>query len=107
MLGVVAAVGLQALQAAPVVVAEVPVAVRVEPAGSPSIGLVEAQALRDAACALTPAGVAHDEQAQAEWVPRLARLEAAADDPRTRPEVREELNEALAALARVGIRRAP
>jgi hypothetical protein len=104
-LGVVAAVGLQALRAAPVVVAEVPVELRDE-VGQP-IGLREAQDLRDAACALTPAGVALDEQAHGLWVPRLARLEAAADDPRTRPEVREELSEALAALSRVGIRRAP
>lgn len=104
-LGVVAAVGLQALRAAPVVVAEVPVAVRVGEVQP--IGLQEAQDLRDAACALTPAGVALDERAHATWVPRLARLEAAADDPRTRPEVREELNEALAALSRVGIRGAP
>ena len=57
LLGVVAAVGLQALRAAPVVVAEVPVALRAGPVGAP-IGLREAQDLRDMACALTPAGVA-------------------------------------------------
>jgi hypothetical protein len=106
-LGVFAAVGLQALRAAPVVVAEVPVELRDEPAVGQPIGLREAQDLRDAACALTPVGVALDEQAHGLWVPRLHRLAAAADDPRTRPEVREELNEALAALTRVGIRRAP
>lgn len=107
MLGVIAAVGLQALRAAPVVVAEVPVELRDEPVVGQPIGLREAQDLRDAACALTPAGVALDEQAHVLWLPRLARLEAAADDPRTRAEVREELGEALAALTRVGIRGAP
>lgn len=110
-LGVATAFGLQALQgspvaAAPVVVVPAAVAVveaRTEDLPVMRIGLAEAQALRDAACALTPAGVALDEEAHAVWLPRLAAMRAAAQDPRVAEEVRGELLEALAALERVGI----
>lgn len=106
-LGVATAFGLQALQgspvaAMPVVVAAAPVEV-VEDLPVTRIGLAEAQALRDEACALTPAGVALDEQAHAVWLPRLAAMRAAAGDPRVPGEVQVELREALAALGRVGI----
>lgn len=106
-LGVATAFGLQVMQgspvaAAPVVVVAAPVEV-VEDLPVTRIGLAEAQALRDEACALTPAGVALDEQAHAVWLPRLAAVRAAAADPRVSAEVQGELREALAALGRVGI----
>lgn len=107
-LGVAAAVGLQAWQGGPVAV---PVALAVEAREvevveelpAPRIGLAEAQAWRDGACALTPAGVALDEQAHLEWLPRVATIVAAVGDPRVPTEVREELREALVALERVGL----
>lgn len=71
--------------------------------GAVMITLAEAEALHDEAAALTPVGVALDERAQTSWLPRIGRLEAAVDDPRVDPEVREELQAALRALAAVGL----
>ncbi len=106
-LGVATAFGLQAMQGGPVAALPVALAVPVEAVTedlpAPRIGLAEAQALRDEAAALTPAGVALDEQAVAEWLPRVAEIAAAVEDPRVPAEVREELREALEALERVGI----
>ena len=74
-------------------------------AGSPrsSWRLAEAAALRDAAQRLTPAAVALDEQARLHWTPLRAGLDAAAADPHTPGPVREELEAAREALARVGL----
>ena len=105
-LGIVVAVALQGLEVEVVADAEPmtrPEGVGASQVASPAITLAEAQALRDEAAALTPAGVAFDERAQARWLPRLGRLEAGAGDPRVAPEVREELRAALQALAAVGI----
>lgn len=108
-LGVVAAVALQGLQAdaseveparANEVSAELPPIVVTK---APPISLSEAQALRDEAAALTPAGVAFDESAHATWLPRIGHLEAAVADPGLSPEVREELMATLAALSDVGL----
>lgn len=107
-LGVAAAFALQAFRAGAALppAPEPPPPPLVRPAASapaPRITLPEAQALRDAAEALTPAGVALDEQAHATWLPRLGALEDAASDPRLPPETRDELHAALTALARVGL----
>jgi hypothetical protein len=108
-LGVVTAVALQALQAGAAVEPS-PAVVSIVGHGAPvtprsALSLAEAEALRDEAAALTPAGVAIDERAQTIWQPRLGRLEAAAIDPRVAPEVRDELRATLQALADVGIGR--
>ncbi|WAS92865.1 hypothetical protein [Nannocystis punicea] len=108
-LGVVAAVALQGLQAdaSEVEPAPVEVAVAAPPvvASRAPISLSEAQALHDEAAALTPAGVAFDETAHATWLPQIGRLEAAAADPGLSPEIREELAATLAALSNVGLGR--
>lgn len=111
-LGVIAAIGLQGLQAGasevePAVVesaepSPVPRSSLSAPVRAP-ISLSEAQALQDEAAALTPAGVALDERAFALWLPRIGRLSAALADPGLPPETREELEATLAALARVGL----
>ncbi len=63
----------------------------------------EAAALRDAAQRLTPAAVALDEQARLYWTPLRGELDAAALDVRTPLAVREELEAARSALARLGL----
>ena len=65
--------------------------------------LREAAALRDAAQRLTPAAVALDEQARLYWTPLRGELDAAALDVRTPLAVREELEAARSALARLGL----
>lgn len=107
-LGVVAAVALQGWQAdaSEVVPAPVPVETEVLPAVvvvRTPISLSEAQALRDEAMALTPAGVAFDERAHTTWLPRIGRLQAAVAEPGLSPEIHEELTATLAALAKVGL----
>lgn len=110
-LGVVAAVLLQSFGGSAGGAVPVPMAVPVAPepvlapAEQPDIGmsLAEAAGLRDAAQRLTPAAVALDEEARLYWIPRRAELEAAAADPRTPGPVREELEAARDALARVGL----
>ena len=107
-LGVVAAVALQGWQADASVVSPAPVMEPIEVVPAPvavrvPISLTEAQALRDEAVALTPAGVAFDERAHTTWLPRIGRLEVAMADPGLSPEVREELAATLAALAKVGL----
>lgn len=110
-LGVVAAVLLQSFGGAaggaapvPMVLARTPEpVVAPEIDGAASFSLAEAAALRDAAQRLTPAAVALDETARLHWTPLRAGLDAAAADPRTAGSVREELEAARAALARVGL----
>ncbi|MBZ5713532.1 hypothetical protein [Nannocystis pusilla] len=107
-LGVVAAVALQGWQAGASVVVPEPMIAETEVLPAPlvvrtPISLSEAQALRDEAMALTPAGVAFDERAHTLWLPRIGRLEAAVADPGLSPEIREELSATLEALAKVGL----
>jgi hypothetical protein len=106
-LGVVVAVLLQSFGDVPVPVPIV-LAVTPTPVVAPKLeagdfSLAEAAALRDAAQRLTPAGVALDEQARLHWTPLRAGLDAAAADPHTPGPVREELDAAREALARVGL----
>lgn len=109
-LGIAVAFALQALQAQATVPAArpltpTPAPTQSPPRFSPGISLAEAEALHDAARALTPTGVALDEHAHATWLPRLADLQAAAEDPRVSPEIRSELHATLEALQRVGVTR--
>lgn len=109
-LGVAVAFALQALQAQATVPATRPfpptqAQASPPPRFSPGISLAEAEALHDAARALTPTGVALDEHAHATWLPRLADLQTAAEDPRVSPEIRGELHATLEALQRVGVTR--
>lgn len=107
-LGVVAAVALQGLQADASVAEPAPLEVT---ATAPPVGAVkttpislsEAQVLHDEAAALTPAGVALDETAHSTWLPRIGRLEAAVADPGLAPEIHAELSATLDALAQVGL----
>lgn len=107
-LGVVTAFALQGLQAD--VTAREPVANEVHAevsalAARLPISLEEAQALHDEAAALTPAGVALDERAHATWLPRIGRLEAAAEEPGLPREIHAEIAATLAALTEVGLRK--
>jgi len=72
-------------------------------ASEDSPDLAAAQALRDGAEALTLAQVELDEGAAEEWLPRLAMIDDALDDPRTTPAIREELAATRRALARLGL----
>lgn len=67
--------------------------------------LVGVQALRDEAEALTPAGVALDEEAHERWMPRVAAIELALADPQIPTQIRTELDATLDALERVGVLR--
>lgn len=62
-----------------------------------------AESLRDEAEALTPAGVALDEDAHEVWLPRLAVIDARIADPTTPEPVRRELRATQAALALLGL----
>ncbi|WP_434422346.1 hypothetical protein [Nannocystis pusilla] len=108
MLGVVAAVALQGLQAdasvgEPAPLEGIAAAPPAAPVKTTPISLSEAQLLHDEAAALTPAGVALDETAHSTWLPRIGYLEAAMADPGLAPEIREELSATLDALAQVGL----
>jgi hypothetical protein len=59
--------------------------------------------IRDEAEALTPAGVALDEQAHELWMPRVSKIELALADPETPESIRRELDATLTALERVGV----
>lgn len=105
-LGVVVAVLLQSLGDAATTPAIPAPMGRITPVAAPvntRFSLREAAALHDAAGRLTPAAVALDEQAQTRWWPRRAAIDAAAADPTTPAEVREELRATQLALERVGL----
>ncbi|MCA9696279.1 MAG: hypothetical protein KC431_02055, partial [Myxococcales bacterium] len=61
------------------------------------------QAMRDRAEALTPAEVVLDEQAAEYWMPQVARIERAREDPSTPSLIRGELDATLEALVRAGL----
>ncbi|PRP95480.1 hypothetical protein ENSA5_38310 [Enhygromyxa salina] len=65
--------------------------------------LAGVQALRDEAQALTPAQVELDEATHERWMPRVARIEQALDDPATPEAIRAELQATIAALECVGV----
>lgn len=65
--------------------------------------LAAVEALHDEAAALTAAQVALDEQAHERWMPRVAKIEAALDDPATPEPIRRELVATIAALECVGV----
>ena len=69
--------------------------------------LAGVERLRDEAEALTPAGVALDERAHEQWLPRVAEIELALADPDTPPAIRAELDATLAALAHAGVLDSP
>jgi hypothetical protein len=66
-----------------------------------ALALVEA--LHDEARALTVAEVALDERAHERWLPRVAEIEAALEDPATPEPIRAELLATIAALECVGV----
>ncbi len=65
--------------------------------------LARVQALRDEARALTVAEVALDERAHERWMPRVAKIERALEDPATPEPIRVELLATIAALECVGV----
>lgn len=65
--------------------------------------LAAVEALHDEAAALTAAQVALDEQAHERWMPRVAKIEAALDDPATPEPIRRELVATITALECVGV----
>jgi anti-sigma-K factor RskA len=65
--------------------------------------LASVQTMRDEAEALTPAGVAFDEQTHELWMPRVTKIELALADPQTPQQIRTELGATLIALERVGV----
>jgi hypothetical protein len=65
--------------------------------------LSRVQALRDEAQALTAAEVALDERAHERWLPRVAKIDEALDDPATPDRIRTELQATIAALECVGV----
>jgi hypothetical protein len=97
-LGIVAGVALDSLQAPP----ELPIAAVQESKPDPEV-LARVQALRDEARALTVAEVALDERAHERWMPRVAKIEQALEDPATPEPIRVELLATIAALECVGV----
>ncbi|KIG16190.1 hypothetical protein DB30_04802 [Enhygromyxa salina] len=65
--------------------------------------LAGVQALRDEAEALTRAQVELDETAHERWMPRVALIERALEDPDTPPLLRDELSATIDALECVGV----
>lgn len=65
--------------------------------------LAGVQTLRDEAEALTTAQVELDETAHERWMPRVAMIERALEDPDTHPRLRDELSATIAALECVGV----
>jgi hypothetical protein len=65
--------------------------------------LAKVAALRDEAEALTRAEVTLDERAHERWMPRVAAIEAALDDPATPAAIRHELDATISALESVGV----
>lgn len=65
--------------------------------------LAAVQALHDEARALTKAEVALDERAHERWLPHIADIEVALEDPRTPAPIRAELIATIDALECVGV----
>ncbi|PRQ09457.1 hypothetical protein [Enhygromyxa salina] len=65
--------------------------------------LAGVQALRDEAEALTAAQVELDETSHERWMPRVALIERALEDPDTHPLLRHELTATITALECVGV----
>jgi hypothetical protein len=97
-LGIAGGLALDSLQAKP----EVPSAAMPERALDPE-ALRRVEALRDEALALTAAEVALDERAHERWMPRVAKIDEALDDPATPDPIRTELLATIAALECVGV----
>jgi hypothetical protein len=99
-LGIAGGLALDSLQAEP----EVPIAAVRE--AEDELGpeaLRRVEALRDEARALTVAEVVLDERAHERWMPRIAKIEEALDDPGTPDPIRIELLATIAALECVGV----
>jgi hypothetical protein len=97
-LGIASGLALDSLQAEP----KAPVAAVRELELDPE-ALARVEALRDEARALTAAEVALDERAHERWMPRVAKIELALDDPATPEPIRTELLATIAALECVGV----
>jgi hypothetical protein len=97
-LGIAGGLALDSLQAKP----EAPIAAAPERELDPE-ALRRVEALRDEALALTAAEVALDERAHERWMPRVAKIDEALDDPATPDPIRTELLATIAALECVGV----
>jgi hypothetical protein len=97
-LGIAGGLALDSLQAEP----ELAIAAVREAELDPE-ALARVEALRDEAQALTAAEVALDERAHERWMPRVAKIELALDDPATPEPIRIELLATIAALECVGV----
>jgi hypothetical protein len=97
-LGIAGGLALDSLQARP----EVPIAAVREAELDPE-ALMRVERLRDEAQALTAAEVALDERAHERWMPRIAKIEEALEDPATPDPIRIELLATIAALECVGV----
>lgn len=97
-LGIAGGLALDSLQAQP----ELPIAAVREHEIDPE-ALARVEALRDEARALTAAEVALDERAHERWMPRIAKIDEALDDPATPDRIRTELLATIAALECVGV----
>jgi hypothetical protein len=97
-LGIAGGLALDSLQARP----ETAIAAVREDRLDPE-ALRRVESLRDEAQALTVAEVALDEQAHERWMPRVAKIEEALDDPATPDPIRTELLATIAALECVGV----
>lgn len=99
-LGIAGGLALDSLQAQPA--ASAPIAAVRERELDPE-ALARVEALRDEAEALTAAEVALDERAHERWLPRVATIDEALDDPATPDQIRTELLATIAALECVGV----
>lgn len=100
-LGIAGGLALDSLQAQPSEGTAPTAAVRERELDPEALARVEA--LRDEAEALTAAEVALDERAHERWLPRVAKIDEALDDPATPDRVRTELLATIAALECVGV----
>lgn len=100
-LGIAGGLALDSLQAQPSEATAPTAAVRERELDPEALARVEA--LRDEAEALTAAEVALDERAHERWLPRVAKIDEALDDPATPDRVRTELLATIAALECVGV----
>lgn len=97
-LGIAGGLALDSLPAQP----EVAIAAARESELDPE-ALSRVEALRDEAEALTAAEVALDERAHERWMPRVAKIDEALDDPATPDRIRTELLATIDALECVGV----
>lgn len=97
-LGMASGLALDSLRAPP----EVPTAKMAEAEPDPEV-LARVEALHDEARALTAAEVALDESTHERWMPRIAKIEEALEDPATPEPIRAELLATIAALECVGV----